>query len=298
MDLNITGSLLKTGQATRRFLTGLIGDGIGASRSPSLHEGEADAQGVRLIYSLIDLAARGEGEDALGPTLDAARRMGFSGVNITHPYKQRIIPLLDELSAEARCIGAVNTVAFKDGVVKGYNTDSLGFGESLRRGLANAPLAKVVQLGAGGAGSATANALLEAGSGVLHLHDVEPERARALADRLNSAFGARRVELVDDLHSAIESADGLVNATPIGMDSHPGSPVALDWLRASMWVADVIYFPLETELLKHARALGCRTVNGVEMVVFQAAAAFDIFTGLTADRERMLAAARAWRRPD
>lgn len=289
---------METGQATRRFLTGLIGDGIDASRSPSLHEGEADAQGVRLIYSLIDLAARGQGADALGATLEAARRMGFSGLNITHPYKQRIVPLLDELSTEARRIGAVNTVAFQGGRAKGYNTDSLGFAESLRRGLADAPLERVVQLGAGGAGSATANALLEQGSGVLYLHDVEHERAQALAGRLSSAFGARRVELVEDLQSTIGAADGLVNATPIGMDGHPGSPIPLAWLRPSMWVADVIYFPLETQLLKYARSLGCRTVNGVEMVVFQAAAAFDIFTGLGADRERMLAAARAWQRPD
>lgn len=282
------------GHVSRRFLTGLVGQGIGQSRSPLLHEGEADAQGVRLVYSLFDLASNGAGSDTLSAVLEAARTLRFAGLNITHPYKQQVIPLLDELSNEARRIGAVNTVSFRNGVAKGHNTDSMGFAESLRRGLAGAPLDKVVQLGAGGAGAATANALLEQGNGLVYLHDMDRKRAEALADRLTSAIGEPRIEVVDDPRSSLERADGLVNATPIGMTGHPGIPIPLDWLRPSMWVADVIYFPLETELLRHARTIGCRTVNGVEMVVFQAAAAFDIFTGLTADRKRMLAAAQGW----
>src|SRR5205085_11995532 len=137
-----------------RFLTGLVGEHIGASRSPWLHEREADALGVRLVYSLYDLA--GDQPDySLLKVLEAAKRMGFAGLNVTHPYKQSVIPLLDDLSDEARRIGAVNTVAFREGRSTGYNTDYIGFSEGLRRGLADAPLGRVVQLGAGGAGAAT-----------------------------------------------------------------------------------------------------------------------------------------------
>jgi shikimate dehydrogenase len=276
-----------------RFLSGLVGEGISASRSPWLHEREADAQGVRLVYSLYDLAEAPERDEALPMTLDAAKRMGFAGLNITHPYKQRVIPFLDQLADGARRIGAVNTVAFRDGCAIGYNTDYLGFAEGLRRGLAGASFNQVVQLGAGGAGAATAHALLEHGTSNLHLFDVEKERAEALAAILTSSFRHASIEVVQDLNAALRAADGAVNASPVGMVGHAGSPLPKGALRPSMWVADIVYFPLETELLKEARAIGCRTLDGIAMVVFQAAAAFDIFTGLTADRERMLADALA-----
>lgn len=276
------------GAAAARILAGLVGEGIGKSRSPWLHEREADAQGIRLVYSLYDLAEVPERGDALPAILDAAKRMGFVGLNVTHPYKQRVIPFLDELADGARRIGAVNTVAFRDGRAIGYNTDYLGFAEGLRRGLEGARFANVLQLGAGGAGAATAHALLEHGTETLHLFDVEQERAEALAAGLAVSFDRARVRVAQDVNSALAAADGLVNASPVGMAGHPGTPVPPGSLRRSMWVADIVYFPLETELLREARAIGCRTLDGVAMVVFQAAAAFDIFTGLTADRERML----------
>jgi shikimate dehydrogenase len=276
--------------STARFLTGLVGEQIAASRSPWLHEREADAQGVRLIYSLYDLAGAG-GANALPKLLEAAKRMGFAGLNVTHPYKQRVMPFLDEVSGEARRIGAVNTIAIRGGRTIGYNTDYLGFAEGLKRGLGGARFANVLQLGAGGAGAATANALLEHGTGLLHIYDVDQSRAKTLIESLASNFGSERVELAPDIATALEAANGIVNATPVGMVGHPGSPLPPDTVRPSQWVADIVYFPLETELLRHARAMGCRTLDGVRMVVFQAAAAFDIFTGLTADRERMLAGA-------
>ena len=283
-------------EPSTRFLAGLVGEDIGASRSPWLHEREADAQQVRLVYSLYDLARDGTGASGLEPLLNAAKTMGFAGLNVTHPYKQSIIPLLDELSEEARRIGAVNTIAFRNGRSTGYNTDYIGFAEGLRRGLPGAQFANVVQLGAGGAGSATARALLEHGTGTLHLYDVEQDRAQLLAASLRSSFGSHRIDVLADASSAMTRADGLVNASPVGMAGHAGLPLPLECLRPSLWVADIVYFPLETELLKAARQLGCRTLDGITMVVFQAAAAFDIFTGLTANRERMLAdAVEHWR---
>src|SRR5256714_3398861 len=148
-------------------LIGLIGTGILRSKSPDMHEQEADAQGIRCLYRLIDLNVLRLGVDALPVLLESAERMGFSGVNITHPCKQAVIPLVHELSADARAIGAVNTVRFTDGKRFGYNTDAAGFAESFARGLADSPRARGVQIGAGGAGAATPPAMLRLGTGRL-----------------------------------------------------------------------------------------------------------------------------------
>jgi shikimate dehydrogenase len=274
---------------TTRYLTGLVGEGISASRSPWLHEREADAHGVRLVYSLYDLAGSGASDVPLAALLEAAKLTGFAGLNVTHPYKQRVMRFLNELSDEARRIGAVNTIAMKDGHTKGYNTDYLGFAEGLRRGLAGVSFDNVLQLGAGGAGAATAHALLEHGTGLLQVHDLEEGRAEALVTSLCSIFGADRAKVAAAPETVLREADGLVNATPVGMVGHAGTPLPPESLRPCQWVADIVYFPLETELLSNARKLGCRTLDGVAMVVFQAAAAFEIFTGLIPDRERMLA---------
>ncbi|MCP5143496.1 MAG: shikimate dehydrogenase [Gammaproteobacteria bacterium] len=278
--------------ATRkpRYLTGLIGAGISASRSPYLHEGEADALGLRLVYSLFDLPGAAAGDPKLAALLDAAEVLGFSGLNITYPFKQAVLPLLDDLSEDASAIGAVNTVAFRNGVRIGYNTDVLGFGTSLTRCLAEAAFDTVLQIGAGGAGAATAFALLRHGVGQLRLYDTDPAKAAALQATLARRFGAARVALVDDIPGGTAGANGIVNATPMGMASHPGTPLPTGLLRSDMWVADIVYFPLETELLAAARAMGCPTMDGSRMVVYQAAAAFEIFTGIAPDAERMLAA--------
>jgi len=273
---------------TSGLLTGLFGNNIGSSRSPYLHQREADAQGLRLIYRLYDFESFGLEAADLERMLAAAAALGFAGLNITYPFKQSIIPLLDEMTDNAARVGAVNTVLFQAGRMIGENTDSLGFAESLRRGLPGARMARVVQLGAGGAGAATAHALLEAGTRELVLIDVDQERGASLADNLRRHHGDREIRIGRDIDGEVRDADGLVNATPIGMVGHPGSPVPVDVLHPRLWVADIVYFPLETALLSAARAIGCRTLDGSGMAVFQAAAAFDVFTGIVADRDRML----------
>lgn len=279
-----------THQATLRpWLLGLIGEGIQASRSPAMHENEGRAQGLRCLYQLIDLNERGMGVEALPSLLEAAELSGFAGCNITHPCKQAVIPHLDALSEDAAAIGAVNTVLFKDGKRIGHNTDWYGFAEGFRRGLPGVPMRRVVQLGAGGAGAAVAHAALMLGSQRLALYDADPARAAALAERLNGHFGAGRAVVVDNLEQEMAGADGLIHATPVGMMGHPGMPLPAEFLRPELWVAEVVYFPLETELLKQARALGCRTQHGGHMAVFQAAEAFRLFTGIQPDAERMLA---------
>ncbi|NMZ83203.1 shikimate dehydrogenase [Pseudomonas mandelii] len=270
-------------------LAGLIGAGIQASRTPALHEHEGDAQGLRYLYRLIDLDQLKLDSSALPDLLMAAERMNFTGLNITFPCKQAIIPLLDELSPEARGIGAVNTVVLKDGKRIGHNTDCLGFAEGFRRGLKDVARERVVQMGAGGAGAAVAHALLSEGVQLLSIFDVEISRAQSLADNLNQHFGAGRAVAGHDLPSTLVQADGLVNTTPMGMKKLPGMPVPVELLRAELWVAEIVYFPLETELLRNARALGCRTLDGGNMAVFQAVKAFELFSGVVPDAQRMLA---------
>lgn len=276
-------------QSHPSILAGLIGAGIQASRTPALHEHEGAAQGLGYLYRLIDLDKLQLDNAALPELLTAAERMSFTGLNITFPSKQAIIPLLDELSAEARGIGAVNTVVLKDGKRVGHNTDCLGFAEGFRRGMADVPRARVVQMGAGGAGAAVAHALLIEGVQQLSIFDVDASRAQALADNLNQHFPGDRAKVGSDLPSAMAEADGLVNTTPMGMAKLPGMPVPLELLRPALWVAEIVYFPLETELLRNARALGCQTLDGGIMAVFQAVKAFELFSGVEADAQRMMA---------
>jgi len=271
------------------ILAGLIGAGIQASRTPALHEHEGDAQGLRYLYRLIDLDQLHMDSSALPDLLLAAERMSYTGLNITFPCKQAIIPLLDELSDEARGIGAVNTVVLKDGKRVGHNTDCLGFAEGFRRGLKDAARERVVQMGAGGAGAAVAHALLSEGVRHLSIFDVDRERAEHLANNLNQHFGGGRAVAGHELSSSLSLADGLVNTTPMGMAKLPGMPVPAALLRKELWVAEIVYFPLETELLRNARALGCRTLDGGNMAVFQAVKAFELFSGVVPDAQRMLA---------
>ena len=272
------------------YVVGLIGTGIRASLSPALHEREGDAQGLRYAYQLIDLDDLGLRPSATGALVEAARRMGFTGLNVTHPCKQLVVEHLDELSPQAAALGAVNTVVFEGGRAVGHNTDWPGFEESFRRGLPDVALDDVVLLGAGGAGTAVAHAALSLGTDRLTVVDAEPERARTLARSLGRRFGEGRAgaDGPDALPRRLRRADGLIHATPTGMAAHPGAPVDAGLLRADLWVADVVYRPLDTPLLQLARRSGCRTLDGGGMAVFQAADSFELFTGVAPDRERML----------
>jgi shikimate dehydrogenase len=273
---------------TQSVLVGLIGTGIQASRSPALHEAEGAAQGLSYQYKLIDLTRLGLAVDALPDLLTAAERLGFDGLNITHPCKQAVIRYLDELSPDAQALGAVNTVLLGGGRRVGHNTDWFGFAEGFRRGLPHVRLDRVVQFGAGGAGSAVAHAALTLGVRHLTLIDVDPGRARAVAERIDGGrIGGGRIGVGDSAAAAIATADGIINATPLGMDDHPGMAFPASLLRPDLWVAEIVYFPLETELLRQARALGCRTVDGGGMAVFQAVEAFRLFSGVVPDAARM-----------
>lgn len=272
----------------KRMLIGLIGENIQKSLSPALQEDACAAAGMHALYHLMDLQ-RLPGR-SLESVLEAVRTLGFVGVNITYPCKEAVLPLLDEVSAEARQIGAVNTVTIDPrGRAAGYNTDRIGFRRAFEDAFGREAVhgKTALLIGAGGAGRAVAFALFDLGVDVLLIHDKDADRTRGLVAALSSQFGARRSGSVADVGSALSRAAGFVNATPVGMVSIPGMPIPPDGIRARHWVADIIYTPLETELIKLARAKGARAMGGAGMCVHQAAETFRVFTGLAPDLPRM-----------
>lgn len=267
-------------------LAGLIGRGIQASRTPTMHEREGMRLGLACDYVLIDFDELGLADEALGAVVAAAEAQGFAGLNITHPYKQRVLACLDALSPEAEAIGAVNTVILRDRRRTGHNTDCWGFAESFRQAMPGAQPGAVVQFGAGGAGAAVAHALLELGVRDLALVDTDHARAVALAARMDGRFGARVRACAADA-ALLAACDGIVNTTPVGMDKYPGTPFPVAHLSPRHWVGEIVYFPRETALLRAARGLGCRTLAGAGMAVYQAVRAFELFTGVAPDRQAM-----------
>jgi shikimate dehydrogenase len=273
---------------TRQVRTGLIGAGIQGSRSPAIHMNEARALGLDLVYDRFDFNQMPDGPAALPRVLAEVRDAGYLGVNITFPVKQAVLPLLNSYSSEVAELGACNTVQLQGGHATGHNTDWFGFARAFERGLPDARLDHVVLLGAGGGASAVAYALLKMGAGRIAVEARNRDRAQAFVRRFNVLAGAPRFAVVSSLEDELAVADGVVNCTPVGMNGHAGSPLTQDLLRPGLWVADLVYVPLRTELLRMAEGAGCRILEGGGMAVFQAAEAFRIFTGLTPDTGRML----------
>ena len=274
----------------RQALLGLLGGNVMKSLAPALHIDAFAAAGIAGHYHLMDV------DQLPGRTLEsllaAVKTAGFLGVNVTFPFKQAIVPMLDALSPDAEQTGAVNTVVIgKDGRTTGYNTDRSGFRLNFEEGPGRAAAEgkTAVLVGAGGAGSAVAFALMDLGLKTLIVYDTDAARAAALATGVNRHFGRGRCRLSIRLADEIAAADGVANATPIGMTGMPGNPVPMDAVRADHWVADVIYSPIETELIEAARAKGARILTGGGMCVWQGVDAFRLFTGIAPDPARMRA---------
>jgi len=282
----------------KTYLMGLIGEGVRPSLTPPMHEAEGAAQSLVYVYRPVDLLELGLPGSAVGELLRAGVRLGFDAFNVTHPCKQLVLDSLDAVDPVAARLGAVNTVVVRDGKLIGHNTDRSGFVSGFRAALPGADMTHVVQLGAGGAGSAVADALLGLGAGRLSIVDPDAARAEALVAQL---LGAAREPGADGAVPRIEAAppseapglvagaSGLVNASPIGMFTHPGLPLPAGALHGGLWVSDVVYRPAHTVLIEAAQALGCRIMEGGHMAVGQAADTFEMVTSLPADRARMRA---------
>jgi shikimate dehydrogenase len=274
--------------SSRRMLVGLLGANIQGSMSPALFADAFAAAGIDGYYHLLDVD-RLPGR-RLPQLFDAIKTAGFIGANVTYPFKQDIIALLDAVDPGAAQVGAVNTVVIApDGRSTGYNFDRAGWRNSFieRIGGAGAKDATVVLIGAGGAGRAVAFALMDLGVAELVLHDLDAARARALEADLASHYGAARCRVSYDLERDIAAAAGVVNATQVGMRGFPGNPVPVAALTASHWAADVIYTPMQTEFLKAAAARGARVLHGGGMCVHQAVEAFRQLTGVAPDLARL-----------
>jgi shikimate dehydrogenase len=258
-----------------RFLTGLLGAPIAHSASPAMHEQAADALGVRCHYHLIEVA--GAGRDELRALLDGVRRLGFAGINVTFPYKEAVIELLDGLSPGAAAVGAVNTVVVRDGKLTGHNTDSSGFGRAINGLVTESGHGPVAVIGTGGVGKAIAVALASLGVSEIRIFDTERAKAEHLAALLKDHKGVRIATGIED---ALQGAVGVVNGTPVGMLPNRGTPVPDALLRRDLWVADAVYSPLWTPLLTAAKATGASVMTGRDLAIYQAADAFELFTAL------------------
>lgn len=260
--------------------TALIGRGIQYSLSPELHERAARRMHIQASYQLLDADVDGFGED---DAMSRAANLGLVGANVTQPFKEVAYRSLTDIDPVARAVGAVNTVVYGSSGPTGYNTDVDGFGAELDLGIGRIDGSRVVQFGAGGAGAATAVAQLERNVAQLWIIDVHSERAQRLIERLGQTFGSAQLRAGGprDVDRALREASGIVNASTSGSASHPGTPLPSELLSEGMWVADVLYAPAETQLLRDARRVGARTSNGGRMLVHQAAKSFELFHGAT-----------------
>ncbi len=263
------------------ILLGLIGAPIAHSASPAMHEAAARALGLRCFYHLIEVA--GADGANLRIMLDGVRVLGFAGVNVTYPYKEAVISILDEVAPSAAKVGAVNTVVVREGRLVGFNTDCSGFAKGVRRAIGDVAGQTIALIGAGGVGKAIGVALSESGAGEIRIVDREPAKARNLAEALARNGKATPCASVEE---ALDGAQGLVNATAVGMLPNRDTPAPFALLRRDLWVGDAVYQPLWTPLLGAARDRGAKVMTGRELAVDQAMDAFVIFTG----REPPLAA--------
>jgi len=261
---------------------GIIGDPIGHSMSPAIQNAAFAKMGIDYMY--VPFRVR---QEELGKAIQGVRALNIRGLNVTIPHKVAVIPLLDELDPLAERIGAVNTIVNEDGVLTGYNTDATGFLQTLlERGVE--PRGKnTVILGAGGASRAVSFILAERGAHLVILNRLlELDWAEELASRISQVF-KQEVEALElnkeNLAKVLAKADIVVNATSVGMSPNiDETPVSPDLLKPSLIVFDIVYNPIKTRLLREAEAAGAKTISGVDMLVWQGALAFELWTGVKA----------------
>jgi shikimate dehydrogenase len=255
-------------------LAGVIGSPVAHSKSPQLHRHWLNTHGIQGHYIPMDVS-----RENLEQVIRTLPQMGFVGVNVTIPHKEAVMRLADQVTDRAILIGAANTLIFRaDGKIHADNTDGYGFIENLRNGISdwNPKAGPAVVLGAGGSSRAVVASLLDAGVEEILITN----RTRVRADKLREDFG-HRLTVIDWVQAGnvIEEAALLVNTTPLGMVGKPELRVPLDGLRPETVVTDLVYAPLKTHLLQTAAEVGCRTVDGLGMLLHQAVPGFERWFG-------------------
>lgn len=255
---------------------GLIGDNIAASSSPALHRLAGRLTGLTVSYDLLRPADLGKSFEQV---LAFAQADGYRGLNITYPYKERVVAHLDVPDPAVRAIGACNTVLFGAGRPQGWNTDFSGFMAGYRHVFGDRVPGRVAMAGAGGVGRAIAFGLCQLGASELRLFDVDAGKAAAVAEALRSLPVTSTVVVASSIEDACRDADGLVNSTPVGMVGIGGCPFPVDCIRGRRWVFDAVYTPVETPFIVAARQAGLEVMSGYELFFHQGVDAFRHFTG-------------------
>ena len=271
-------------------IAGVIGFPIEHTISPGIHNAAFAALRLDCVY--LPFAVRPEN---LGRAIAGLSSLGIIGINVTIPHKETVIQYLNEISEEARRIGAVNTVVIKQERLIGHNTDGKGFVQALKEeGKIDIQGKKVIILGAGGAGRAVAVQSGLEGAGELIIFDKEEERARRLSADIKRDIPQLRVETVsrNEIKPNLNEADILVNATPAGMKADDELIINSQWLLPRTLVFDLIYNPQETRLMQAARKRGCAVVGGLGMLIHQGALSFELWTGKKAPLDVMKKAAK------
>lgn len=263
----------------RTKLAGLVGWPIDRTLSPAMHNAAYEALGLNWAYLPFPI----QDQRGLAAFVEAVRALPFVGFNVTMPHKQAILALCDEVAMFAQMADAVNTVHCVDGTLVGYNTDGRGLVDALRSETGFDPAGKkAAVIGAGGAAGAAVVGLILAKAASITLVNRSVERAEAVVDRMRPYLRGTAAEAVPlDLgaRDAIENADLIVNATPVGMVEGDGSPVPPEWLHEGQVICDMIYQRPETELMRVGRAAGAAVIGGLPMLVEQGALAIEIWSG-------------------
>lgn len=255
---------------------GLIGDNIANSKSPRLHELAGQILGNPTTYDRLVPKALGLDFDAV---FEKARAEGYRGLNITYPYKERVVPKLRIDEPQVARLGACNTVVFEADGPRGFNTDWSGFKAAYRGAFGDAAPGTVCMIGAGGVGKAVAFGLVDLGMTELRLVERDLPKAEALADALRAAVPGLTVTCTSNAEEGAAGASGLVNCTPVGMVGYGGTPLPRSAMAGAAWAFDAVYTPMDTQFLQDAAAEGLRILSGYELYFFQGLHAISLFQG-------------------
>jgi shikimate dehydrogenase len=268
---------------------GLIGDNIALSQAPRLHEVAGQLTAQTVTYDRLVPRELGETFDEV---FDHCARRGYRGVNITYPYKERVVSRVEIKDELVRAIGAVNTVVFESGRALGFNTDHSGFGAAYRGARGAVPPGSTCLVGAGGVGRAIAFGLAALGASDVRIADQDLVKAEALEAALHAVWPGLKTKVSTGANAAVlaHGVEGVVNGTPVGMVGHAGTPLPRAAMAGARWAFDAVYTPIDTVFLRDAAAEGLKVITGYELFIGQGVDAWKIFTGTAIDSRRLRAA--------